>query len=111
LLDFFKPNTADLERVKAVKKNRHGRRVKQLEKIEQKMKEERQKRIRERQKEFFADIESHRLGDYLGSSSQAFCMKTLFEFFPSQHFSNIWGIYGNYLCSHMYLKANFDRKS
>jgi hypothetical protein len=34
--------------------------VKQLEKIEQKMKEERQKRIRERQKEFFADIEAHR---------------------------------------------------
>ncbi|XP_051203890.1 uncharacterized protein [Lolium perenne] len=60
LLDFFKPNTAELERVKTVKKHRHGRRVKQLEKIEQKMKEERQKRIRERQKEFFADIESHR---------------------------------------------------
>ncbi|CAL5047140.1 unnamed protein product [Urochloa decumbens] len=60
LMDFFKPNTADLERVKAVKKHRHGRRVKQLEKIEQKMKEERQKRIRERQKEFFADIEAHR---------------------------------------------------
>ncbi|XP_062233157.1 chromatin structure-remodeling complex protein SYD-like isoform X2 [Phragmites australis] len=60
LLDFFKPNTADLERIKAVKKHRHGRRVKQLEKIEQKMKEERQKRIRERQKEFFADIEAHR---------------------------------------------------
>ncbi|KAK8455244.1 hypothetical protein SEVIR_4G112300v4 [Setaria viridis] len=60
LMDFFKPNTADLERIKAVKKHRHGRRVKQLEKIEQKMKEERQKRIRERQKEFFADIEAHR---------------------------------------------------
>ncbi|RLN11323.1 chromatin structure-remodeling complex protein SYD-like isoform X2 [Panicum miliaceum] len=60
LLDFFKPNTADLERIKAVKKHRHGRRAKQLEKIEQKMKEERQKRIRERQKEFFADIEAHR---------------------------------------------------
>ncbi|OEL37669.1 Chromatin structure-remodeling complex protein SYD, partial [Dichanthelium oligosanthes] len=60
LLEFFKPNTADLERIKAVKKHRHGRRVKQLEKIEQKMKEERQKRIRERQKEFFADIEAHR---------------------------------------------------
>ncbi|KQK18704.1 chromatin structure-remodeling complex protein SYD isoform X2 [Brachypodium distachyon] len=58
--EFFKPSTADLERVKAVKKHRHGRRVKQLEKIEQKMKEERQKRIRERQKEFFADIEAHR---------------------------------------------------
>lgn len=61
LLDFFKPITADLERIKAVKKHRHGRRAKQLEKIEQKMKEERQKRIRERQKEFFADIEAHRL--------------------------------------------------
>uniref|UniRef100_A0A0D9WNZ5 Chromatin structure-remodeling complex protein SYD n=1 Tax=Leersia perrieri TaxID=77586 RepID=A0A0D9WNZ5_9ORYZ len=60
LLDFFKPNTADLDRIKSVKKHRHGRRVKQLEKIEQKMKEERQKRIRERQKEFFADIEAHR---------------------------------------------------
>ncbi|CAN6201890.1 unnamed protein product [Urochloa humidicola] len=60
LMDFFKPNTADLERIKAVKKHRHGRRVKQLEKIEHKMKEERQKRIRERQKEFFADIEAHR---------------------------------------------------
>jgi hypothetical protein len=65
LLDFFKPNTADLERIKAVKKHRHGRRVKQLEKIEQKMKEERQKRIRERQKEFFADIEAHRFGNNL----------------------------------------------
>ncbi|TVU11814.1 hypothetical protein EJB05_45419 [Eragrostis curvula] len=60
LLDFFKPNTTEVERIKAVKKHRHGRRVKQLEKIEQKMKEERQKRIRERQKEFFADIEAHR---------------------------------------------------
>uniref|UniRef100_A0A0D3GEZ7 Chromatin structure-remodeling complex protein SYD n=1 Tax=Oryza barthii TaxID=65489 RepID=A0A0D3GEZ7_9ORYZ len=58
--DFFKPNTTDLDRIKSVKKHRHGRRVKQLEKIEQKMKEERQKRIRERQKEFFADIEAHR---------------------------------------------------
>nr|CAB3467703.1 unnamed protein product [Digitaria exilis] len=60
LMDFFKPSTTDLERIKAVKKHRHGRRVKQLEKIEQKMKEERQKRIRERQKEFFADVEAHR---------------------------------------------------
>lgn len=59
-MDFFKPNTTDLERLKAVKKHRPGRRAKQLEKIEQKMKEERQKRIRERQKEFFADIEAHR---------------------------------------------------
>ncbi|KAL5224347.1 hypothetical protein ABZP36_010986 [Zizania latifolia] len=60
LLDFFKPNTADLDRIKSIKKHRHGRRIKQLEKIEQKMKEERQKRIRERQKEFFSDIEAHR---------------------------------------------------
>ncbi|KAG8076253.1 hypothetical protein GUJ93_ZPchr0006g42814 [Zizania palustris] len=60
LLDFFKPNTADLDRIKSIKKHRHGRRIKQLEKIEQKMKDERQKRIRERQKEFFADIEAHR---------------------------------------------------
>jgi len=64
-MDFFKPNTVNLERIKSLKKHRHGRRAKQLEKIEQKMKEERQKRIRERQKEFFADIEAHRLDDNL----------------------------------------------
>lgn len=73
LLDFFKPNTADLERIKAVKKHRHGRRVKQLEKIEQKMKEERQKRIRERQKEFFADIEAHRFGNNLHCIHNFYC--------------------------------------
>nr|XP_027066586.1 chromatin structure-remodeling complex protein SYD-like [Coffea arabica] len=37
-----------------------GRRSKQLERYEQKMKEERQKRIRERQKEFFSEVEVHR---------------------------------------------------
>ncbi|XVE82038.1 hypothetical protein DITRI_Ditri15bG0114600 [Diplodiscus trichospermus] len=60
LNDFFKPITNDMERLKSYKKHRHGRRVKQLEKYEQKMKEERQKRIRERQKEFFSEIEVHK---------------------------------------------------
>ncbi|KAJ4954461.1 hypothetical protein NE237_011244 [Protea cynaroides] len=60
LRDFFKPVTSDMDRLKAVKKYRHGRRIKQLEKFEQKMKEERQKRIRERQKEFFTEIEVHK---------------------------------------------------
>ncbi|CAK7332877.1 unnamed protein product [Dovyalis caffra] len=49
-----------MDRLKSYKKHKHGRRIKQLEKYEQKMKEERQKRIRERQKEFFADIEVHK---------------------------------------------------
>ncbi|KAK8511250.1 hypothetical protein V6N12_033528 [Hibiscus sabdariffa] len=60
LKDFFKPITSDMERLKSYKKHRHGRRIKQLEKYEQKMKEERQKRIRERQKEFFSEIEVHK---------------------------------------------------
>ncbi|KAK8709789.1 hypothetical protein V6N13_060791 [Hibiscus sabdariffa] len=60
LKDFFKPITNDMERLKSYKKHRHGRRIKQLEKYEQKMKEERQKRIRERQKEFFSEIEVHK---------------------------------------------------
>ncbi|XVE65684.1 hypothetical protein DITRI_Ditri08aG0019500 [Diplodiscus trichospermus] len=60
LNDFFKPITNDMERLKSYKKHRHGRRIKQLEKYEQKMKEERQKRIRERQKEFFSEIEVHK---------------------------------------------------
>ncbi|CAN1149904.1 Chromatin structure-remodeling complex protein SYD [Linum perenne] len=60
LNDFFKPAASDLERVKSYKKNKHGRRTKQLEKYEQKMKEERQKRIRERQKEFFTELEVHK---------------------------------------------------
>lgn len=60
LNDFFKPITSNMERLKALKKHKHGRRTKQLEKFEQKMKEERQKRIRERQKEFFSEIEAHK---------------------------------------------------
>ncbi|KAJ0092543.1 hypothetical protein Patl1_25558 [Pistacia atlantica] len=60
LNDFFKPVSTDMDRLKSYKKHRHGRRIKQLEKHEQKMKEERQKRIRERQKEFFSEIEVHK---------------------------------------------------
>lgn len=60
LHDFFKPITSEMERLKLVKKHKHGRRVKQLDKFEQKMKEERLKRIRERQKEFFSEIEIHK---------------------------------------------------
>ncbi|PIA44610.1 hypothetical protein AQUCO_01700300v1 [Aquilegia coerulea] len=60
LHDFFKPITSDIERLKSIKKHKHGRRVKQLEKFEQKMKEERLKRIRERQKDFFSEIEVHK---------------------------------------------------
>ncbi|KAI9386411.1 hypothetical protein POPTR_010G019150v4 [Populus trichocarpa] len=60
LNDFFKPITNDMDRLKSYKKHKHGRRIKQLERYEQKMKEERQKRIRERQKEFFAEIEVHK---------------------------------------------------
>lgn len=60
LNDFFKPIAADIERLKSIKKHRIGRKSKQLERYEQKMKEERQKRIRERQKEFFSEIEVHR---------------------------------------------------
>ncbi|KAI9115171.1 hypothetical protein K1719_014184 [Acacia pycnantha] len=60
LNDFFKPITSEMDHLKSIKKHRHGRRVKQLERFEQKMKEERQKRIRERQKEFFSEIEVHK---------------------------------------------------
>lgn len=60
LNDFFKPIAPDMDRLKSIKKHRIGRRSKQLERYEQKMKEERQKRIRERQKEFFSEIEVHR---------------------------------------------------
>ncbi|XP_068659426.1 chromatin structure-remodeling complex protein SYD-like [Aristolochia californica] len=66
LHNFFKPVTSDMERLKSIKKHRHGRRMKQLERFEQKMKEERLKRIRERQKEFFGEVEAHkeRLDDH-----------------------------------------------
>ncbi|RZC04584.1 chromatin structure-remodeling complex protein SYD-like isoform X1 [Glycine soja] len=60
LNDFFKPIATEMEHLKSIKKHRHGRRVKQLERFELKMKEERQKRIRERQKEFFSEIEVHK---------------------------------------------------
>ncbi|XP_027916125.1 chromatin structure-remodeling complex protein SYD [Vigna unguiculata] len=59
LNDFFKPITTEMDHLKSIKKHRHGRRVKP-ERFEQKMKEERQKRIRERQKEFFSEIEVHK---------------------------------------------------
>lgn len=60
LNDFFKPITSEMDRLKSIKKHRIGRRSKQVEKFEQKMKEERQKRFRERQKEFFSEIEVHK---------------------------------------------------
>ncbi|KAK7260758.1 hypothetical protein RIF29_27055 [Crotalaria pallida] len=60
LNDFFKPITTELEQLKSIKKHRHGTRVKQLEKFEHKMKEEHQKRIHERQMEFFSEIEVHK---------------------------------------------------
>lgn len=60
LNDFFKPIVSEMEKLKSIKKHRIGRRSKQIERYEQKMKEERQKRTRERQKEFFSEIEVHR---------------------------------------------------
>ncbi|XP_019102916.2 uncharacterized protein LOC104883506 isoform X5 [Beta vulgaris subsp. vulgaris] len=60
LSDFFKPIQTDMDRLKSIKKHRVGRRLKHVEKFEQKMKEERQKRIRERQKEFFSEVEVHK---------------------------------------------------
>ncbi|XAR60396.1 DNA helicase [Bertholletia excelsa] len=60
LNDFFRPIVSEIDRLKSVKKHRIGRRSKQIERFEQKMKEERQKRIRERQKEFFSEIEVHK---------------------------------------------------
>ncbi|KAK9757316.1 hypothetical protein RND81_01G155700 [Saponaria officinalis] len=58
--DFFKPVQSEMDQLKSIKKHRIGRRMKHVEKYEQKMKEERQKRIRERQKEFFSEIEVHK---------------------------------------------------
>ncbi|CAI9761373.1 unnamed protein product [Fraxinus pennsylvanica] len=60
LNDFLKPIASEMDRLKSIKKHRIGRRSKQLERYEQKMKEERQKRTRERQKDFFSEIEVHR---------------------------------------------------
>lgn len=53
-----------MERLRLIKKHRHGRRTKQFEKVEQKMKEERAKRICERQKEFFGEFDVHRYQIY-----------------------------------------------
>ncbi|XP_048132070.1 chromatin structure-remodeling complex protein SYD isoform X3 [Rhodamnia argentea] len=58
--DFFKPVVAEMDHLRLFKKHKHGRRTRQIERYEQKMKEERQKRIRERQKEFFGDLEVHK---------------------------------------------------
>ncbi|KAI4371414.1 hypothetical protein MLD38_019653 [Melastoma candidum] len=60
LSEFFKPIVSEMDQLRSFKKHRHGRRIKQIERYEQKMKEEGQKRIRERQKEFFGDIEVHK---------------------------------------------------
>lgn len=49
-----------MDHLRLFKKHKHGRRARQIERYEQKMKEERQKRIRERQKEFFGDLEVHK---------------------------------------------------
>lgn len=73
LNDFFKPINTEMDRLKSFKKHRHGRRIKQLEKFEQKMKEERQKRIQQRQKEFFGEIEVHKyVSFFLSSTFQLF---------------------------------------
>lgn len=62
-----------MDRLKSCKKHKHGRRIKQIEKFEQKMKEERQKRIRERQKEFFSEIEVHKYAFCLFSRGYLVC--------------------------------------
>lgn len=59
-----------MDRLKSIKKHRIGRRSKQLERYEQKMKEERQKRIRERQKDFFGELESHKYVLYFAIYNQ-----------------------------------------
>jgi len=76
LNDFFKPIATEMEHLKSIKKHRHGRRVKQLERFELKMKEERQKRIRERQKEFFSEIEVHKYVLFLSISIFLFYLFT-----------------------------------
>ncbi|GMH18794.1 hypothetical protein Nepgr_020635 [Nepenthes gracilis] len=60
LNDFFKVITPEMDHLRGVKKHRVGRRLKQVERYEQRMKEERQKRNREKQKEFFSEIELHK---------------------------------------------------
>ncbi|CAA0833462.1 Chromatin structure-remodeling complex protein SYD, partial [Striga hermonthica] len=60
LNDFCKPIATEMDRLKSIKKHRIGRRSKQIERYEQRMKEERLKRIREKQKDFFSELEVHR---------------------------------------------------
>ncbi|KAI5070128.1 hypothetical protein GOP47_0014471 [Adiantum capillus-veneris] len=60
LHDFFKPITADMDMLRSMKKVRPGRRMKQLERLELRQKEERWRRSRDRQKEFFRELETHR---------------------------------------------------
>ncbi|MCO5587294.1 hypothetical protein L7F22_041241 [Adiantum nelumboides] len=60
LHDFFKPITADMDMLRSMKKVRPGRRMKQLERLEVRQKEERWRRSRDRQKDFFRELETHR---------------------------------------------------
>eukprot|EP00250_Pteridium_aquilinum_P011659 c20221_g1_i2 orf=502-7569(-) len=60
LHDFFKPITADMDMLRSMKKVRPGRRMKQLERLELRQKEERFRRTRDRQKEFFREVETHK---------------------------------------------------
>ncbi|KAJ7527479.1 hypothetical protein O6H91_16G056700 [Diphasiastrum complanatum] len=72
LHDFFKPITPDMAFLRTMKKNRPGRRLKQLERLEQKQKEERLRRVRERQKEFLREVEVYkeRLEDWSKSKRE-----------------------------------------
>ena len=58
--DFFKPITAEVEMLRSMKRTRPGRRTKQLERLELKHKEERSRRTKERQKEFYRELETHK---------------------------------------------------
>lgn len=60
LHDFFKPIVPDLATLRTMKRTRAGRRIKQLERLEMKTKEERQRQNKEKQREFFRDLEAHR---------------------------------------------------
>lgn len=101
LNDFFKPITSDMDRLKSTKKHRHGRRTKQLEKFEQKMKEERQKRIRERQKEFFSEIESHKCVFFCFSLMGLFIV-VIFRSFMWFSFIHLIWYHGDYNSLHAF---------
>lgn len=60
LHDFFQPIIRDMETWKSMKKNRAGKRLKQLERLEVKQKEERQRRNRDKRREFCREVEVHR---------------------------------------------------